>query len=175
MIFTAFNPILIRKSKDPYGWLGNMSPHPVHIKNERWSTAEALFQSRRFASSSVEIRQQIQEARSPFTAKHIARQHLAAMQTKPHSQEDLDNMLQVLLLKLQTYPSLQGALFNTGQRHIIEDCSTRAHASSLFWGAACMHGTTWKGHNHLGALWMVIRNDLAVLFPRYSQLPLFKE
>jgi len=36
--------IAFKKVKDPYGWLGNMSPHPIG----EFRTAEHLFQATRF-------------------------------------------------------------------------------------------------------------------------------
>lgn len=40
--------IAFTKVKSPYGWLGNMSPYPVHYQGRTYRTTEALF--RRFDS-----------------------------------------------------------------------------------------------------------------------------
>jgi predicted NAD-dependent protein-ADP-ribosyltransferase YbiA (DUF1768 family) len=40
--------VIIRGVEEEYGWLGNMSPHPVKYEGKWWLTAEALFQALRF-------------------------------------------------------------------------------------------------------------------------------
>lgn len=43
------NVITFTKVALPYGWLGNMSPHPIVVAGKTWKTAESLFQALRFA------------------------------------------------------------------------------------------------------------------------------
>lgn len=144
--------IVIRKVREPYGWLGNMSPYPVGL----WRTAEHLFQALRFADSS-EIRKQIMEATSPMVAKKIAREHALEMIVEPRSERDLSNMRRILGLKLEQHPLLLEALRATGSRRIVEDCTARSNDSGLFWGAARQVDGTWRGTNMLGVLWMELR------------------
>src|SRR5262245_54934742 len=42
------DPVLIRRVRDPFGCLGNMSPHPVEWQGFTYPTAEHLFQCSRF-------------------------------------------------------------------------------------------------------------------------------
>ena len=51
----------------PYGWLGNMSPHPVTYNEEVWRTTEALFQALRFNDPSIQ--KEIRDEKSPMGAK----------------------------------------------------------------------------------------------------------
>jgi hypothetical protein len=40
--------VAIRKVNDKFGWMGNMSPHPINYAGQVWRTAEAAFQAARF-------------------------------------------------------------------------------------------------------------------------------
>ena len=142
-----------------YGWLGNMSPHRIEAGGYTWRTGEALFQAMRF--DDVLIQQEIREQEAPMMAKWLARRHAASMVVPPRSEEDVDNMLIVLRLKLKQHPRLRRDLLVTGDATIIEDCSARRSESGLFWGAALQDGA-WVGENRLGKLWMKLRGDLVM-------------
>jgi predicted NAD-dependent protein-ADP-ribosyltransferase YbiA (DUF1768 family) len=128
-----FSPsdIVIRKVREPYGWLSNMSPHSIGL----WRTAEHAFQAKRFADTS-DVRKRIMDASSPMLAKMIAKDHVQEMIVQPRSERDVANMRALLLLKLEQHPLLREALRATGSRLIVEDCSARTSESGLFWGAA---------------------------------------
>jgi hypothetical protein len=144
--------IVIRKVREPYGWLGNMSPHPVGL----WRTAEHAFQAQRFPDTS-EVRKLIMAATSPMMVKRIAKEHAREMIVQPRSEQDISNMRVILGLKLEQHPLLLEALRATGNRRIVEDCTARANESGLFWGAARQADGTWHGTNTLGVLWMALR------------------
>jgi predicted NAD-dependent protein-ADP-ribosyltransferase YbiA (DUF1768 family) len=159
--------ISFTKVKLPYGWLGNMAPYPIVILGERWRTSEALFQAMRFYDdkgdetgvSRAKVRLAIQLSASPMKAKMLAKQNIGLMTVNPRSPEDVKNMQKVLYLKLSQHPVLTKQLLETGNAKIIEDCSSRANISGLFWGAAKVDGK-WEGENTLGKLWMGIREFL---------------
>ncbi len=138
----------------PFGWLGNMAPFPIG----EWLTSEHLFQALRFPSESP-VRQLIRAQKSPMSAKMIAKSHAAEMIVAPRGDQDLANMERVLARKLEQHPILRDRLRLTAGMTIIEDCSRRASASGLFWGAA-LHDGTWRGENRLGRMWMEIRAKL---------------
>ena len=144
--------VVIRKVREPYGWLGNMSRHAVGD----WPTAEHAFQALRFADTS-EVRRRIMGEPSPMAAKMIAKARAHEMIVQPRSEQDVANMRRILRLKLEQHPLLLEALRATGTRHIVEDCTARQHASGLFWGAARQADGTWRGANTLGVLWMELR------------------
>ncbi len=152
------NDIVIRKVREPYGWLGNMSPYPVG----RWRTAEHAFQALRFADTS-DVRSLIMGATSPMSAKMIAKAHKHEMIVQPRSERDVANMRKILSLKLEQHPLLLEALRATGSRRIVEDCTARANASGLFWGAARQADGAWHGTNMLGVLWMALRPEIVKL------------
>jgi predicted NAD-dependent protein-ADP-ribosyltransferase YbiA (DUF1768 family) len=153
----VIDDVVIRKVREPYGWLGNMSPHPVGL----WRTAEHAFQALRFADTS-DVRKLIMDAPRPMAAKMIAKAHVAEMIVQPRSEQDLANMRRVLGLKLDQHPLLMEALRATGNRHIVEDCTARANDAGLFWGAALHADGTWHGTNMLGVLWMELRATSSV-------------
>lgn len=149
------NEITFTKVKLPYGWLGNMSPFPLTFHNLEWKTAEHLFQALRFPYSSP-IREEIRMQIGPMQAKFVAQKYKHLMEIEPRSQQDLEAMELVLLLKLEQHPQLREQLLATGEAIIIEDETSRKNRSTLFWGAArTSYG--WEGRNELGKLWMKLR------------------
>ena len=152
--------VAIRRVRDPFGYLGNMSPHPVsyHGAGGEFATAEALFQALRFPRDS-QTREEIRMARSPMAAKLHAKQNIALMHVVPRSAQDLENMRFVLSLKIGGHAEVKHGLLSTGDRHIVEDCSARQTESGLFWGAA-LRDNAWFGLNTLGVLWMEMRARL---------------
>ena len=149
--------ILIRKVKEPHGWLGNMSPYPVDFDGKQFRTTEALFQSLRFQNE--EVIEAIRAEKSPMAAKFAAKKHKQRMVVEPLSVADVDNMRVCLKLKLEQHLELRDRLLATGEAKIVEDCSKRKRGSGLFWGAAHDDGA-WVGQNVLGKLWMEIRHGL---------------
>lgn len=156
----ADNVVAIRRVREPFGYLGNMSPHPVsyHGAGGEFATAEALFQALRFPRDS-QTREEIRRARSPMTAKMLAKKNIALMHVVPRSAQDLENMRFVLALKIGGHAEVKNGLLSTGDRPIVEDCSARQTESGLYWGAALRDGV-WFGLNTLGVLWMELRAKL---------------
>lgn len=152
--------IAFTKVKLPFGWLGNMARFPIVFNEKEWPTSEALFQALRFKDGD-EIQEQIRLAKSPMTAKFLAKakETQKRMVIEPQSEEDVDNMRWVLLKKVSQHPSLKEKLLATGDAVIIEDCTKRQRGSGLFWGAAKTE-EGWKGENVLGKLWMELRASL---------------
>ena len=144
----------------PYGWLGNMAPYPIVVKDLSWRTNEALFQAYRFAAEDP-VREEIRSQTSPMAAKMVAKRCKERMVVVPQSEQDLQLMELVLRLKLKAHPGLKTKLLATGDATIIEDCTSRPRGSGLFWGAALQPDETWKGNNQLGKLWMQLRQELA--------------
>lgn len=151
------DPILIRRSADPYGWLGNMAPWKVTYEGLSYGSTEALFQCLRVQD--VEVRRRIREAKNGFVAKLVAKAHADKRTVVPLSPEDLDLMRICLWAKIDQHPRLRKSLMETGTRTIIEDCTRRQEGTGLFWGAGLRDGT-WYGLNWLGVLWMEVRSML---------------
>lgn len=163
--FFARDAIRIGRVAEPFGWLGNMSPHPVtspkrfDAAERRWKTAEALFQATRFSDD--DVRDQIFAAASPMHAKMIAKKHVSVMTTEPRSERDVRVLEAIVGLKIEQHPDLGRMLGETSPRYIVEDCSARPSSSGLFWGAAVAGDGSWRGRNELGKIWMRARRVMA--------------
>lgn len=156
------DPCLIRKVRDQFGWLGNMSPHPIQTPGHLWHTAEALFQACRFMPDS-EIRRLLKAEKNPMKAKMLAKASKEPRQVEPLSDEDTDNMLHVITLKHRQHASVRAVLASTGTKCIIEDVSNRRNrGSAMFWGMAKNEDGSWEGQNWLGRLWMYVRETESV-------------
>ena len=152
------NIVAFTKVRLPFGWMSNMSPHPINLVGLTWRTSEALFQACRFAQLDP-MREKIRSQTSPMAAKMVAKGEKDKMVITPQSKEDLHLMKVVLELKLEQHPQLRTELESTGDSLIIEDCTKRQHGSGLFWGAGLQADGTWLGENHLGKLWMSLRDQ----------------
>ena len=157
------NVIAIRKVAEPYGWLGNMSPHPVSYQNRTYRTAESLFQCLRF--DDLEIQEEISSQASPMAAKMKAKKHRERMLIQPQSDHDVANMRLVIGLKAEQHTQLKHRLTCSNGIFIVEDCSKRPSKSGLFWGAQLVD-EKWHGKNMLGKLWMELRQQISPSFGR---------
>ena len=151
------NVILIAKVKEPYGWMGNMSPYPIVYNGENFKTSEALFQCLRFEDK--KIVDLIKDQSSPMAAKMIAKKYKSKMVVEPLSEKDLENMRLVIEIKLEQHPILKQMLLETKESFIVEDCTRRKRGSGLFWGAA-LQNNEWIGCNWLGKIWMEYRKKI---------------
>jgi predicted NAD-dependent protein-ADP-ribosyltransferase YbiA (DUF1768 family) len=148
----------------PYGWLGNMSPHPVTYNGEVWRTTEALFQALRFNDPSIQ--KEIRDEKSPMGAKLKAKGimksleesgDISKIEVTPLSAQDLKNMEMCVKLKVSQPPDLLKELLKTGDLPIYEDVASRGkRGSNLFWGALIENGV-WIGQSHLGKIWEKVR------------------
>lgn len=152
MAETSFTKVALE-----HGWLGNMSPFPVKYDGKMFKTTEHLFQCLRFIDHPNEF-EDIRTQKSPMSAKMVAKKyrHLIVID----HDVDIVNMRLCLDLKVRQHPHLKKRLMNTGDSTIIEDCSSRARGSGLFWGAAKQPDGSWKGDNVLGELWMELREKI---------------
>ena len=160
--------IAFTKVASPYGWLGNMSPHPVVFRGVRYRTTEALFQCLRFPNDG-RVQRGILGMKSPMGAKMHAKRHRTRLKVSICDAADLKRMALCLRLKCEQHPELRAMLVATGRADLIEDCTARPrdveidgknHAAGLpFWGARWnLRSREWDGVNALGKLWMELRS-----------------
>ena len=175
--------VRIGRTKAPFGWLGNMSAHPVvDQRGTQWHTAEALFQAMRYERESP-FWYQILAERNPMRAKFASKKYKEHRVVVPQLAQDTDNMSLVLALKFDQHPWMRETLART-TGYIAEDCTRRQRGSGLFWGAALKAGTdpllesSWSGTNALGHILMSLRaiyqadpdiRPLATLRPREAK------
>jgi len=150
--------VTIRKVREPYGILGNMSRHPVMFDGVEWRTTEALFQAMRFANDDP-VREEIRAEKSPMSAKFKAKGNADRMVVEQLGEQDLANMRVCILLKYETHEDVRECVASTVGKRIIEDCTNRQRGTGLFWGAALRDGE-WVGDNWLGVLWMELRDKV---------------
>jgi len=86
----------------------------------------------RFADE--EIREVIRNEKSPMGAKMKAKRYKDAMAVQPMSDDDLENMISCLRLKIEQHPELREMLMESGDAYFVEDCTKRQRSSGLFWG-----------------------------------------
>lgn len=151
-------PCCIRKVREEFGILGNMSRHPISHNGLLWPTSEHLFQALRFPDDSP-LQEKIRREKNPMKAKWAAKAARDEMVVSQLSSQDLRNMRLCLRLKIDQHEDVRTLLKQTGDRPIVEDCSNRARGSGLFWGASFDPiSDTWTGQNWLGRLWEEIRS-----------------
>ncbi len=153
--------IAFTKVSLPFGWMGNMAPYPVTHEGIEYKTTEALFQALRFTKH-PEIQEEIRNQKSPMAAKMVAKQYKDLLINDGFEilgNKDVENMKLCVQLKLEQHPELAQQLIETGNRLIIEDCTSRPQGSGLFWGAAYQNNQ-WVGKNVLGEVLMEARAKL---------------
>lgn len=141
----------------PYGWMGNMSPHPVTHNGLTYRTSEALFHALRLPEGHPG-REKIREQKSPMAAKMVSKTLKDDYVVEPWSAEDVTNMIFCVKLKMEQHPDLMAELLATGTRDIYEDVTSRDKGSGSFWGASRKTGE-WVGENILGQILMEIRDE----------------
>ena len=150
----------IKRSKDvvffisgKWYMLSNFAAFRVEWKYVDWMTSEHAYQAAKFDwenELSLNVYYLIRDARSAHDTKKIAHQfeHLVR---SDWGQIKLEIMECIVRAKLEQHPYIQRKLLETGNKKIIEDSPTDS-----FWG----RGPDYKGENHLGKIWMKLRDEL---------------
>ncbi len=129
-------------------FLSNFSSFMVRWRGVDWITSEHAYQAAKFDDPI--IIEEIKNARSAYDAKVIARAY--DHKKIPNWYEvRLGIMEEIVRVKLEQHSYIHRKLLETGDREIIEDSPTDS-----FWG----RGPDWKGENHLGKIWLNLRNEL---------------
>lgn len=152
--------ILITKVKKDFGWMNNMSHHPIVYLGKTYPTAEHLFQSLRFDNDSDKYK--IRIAPHGGAAKKVAYSLKKRMQNATNSVVNEALMTACIMLKMDQHPELKNLLIETGNQVIREDVTKRSQLgnmskSHLFWGSALVQGQHWVGVNMLGKIYMKLR------------------
>ena len=126
----------------------NFSSFAVHWRGQDWPTVEHAYQASKFTDPAVVRR--IHSARSAHDSKKIARTYAASVR-EDWQEIKLSIMEDILRAKLAQHPYVAQKLRETGDAHIIEDSP-----KDNFWG----RGPDWEGENHLGKIWMKLRDEL---------------
>ena len=144
-------------------YLSNFAACEIECNGHTWPTAEHAYQAQKFPTSKL-VQRYIRQARSPYEAKQLACMY--AQHTRPDWTEvKLGIMEKILHAKIAQHAFIRDGLLSTGDADIVENSPCDA-----YWGC----GSDGKGENHLGKIWMKLRNDLVeckeeqILLARYA-------
>ena len=143
---TDNNPVLFYERE--FYVFSNFSSFNVEWKGTLWTTSEHAYQAAHFTDK--KIIEAIRDARSAHDAMKLAR----ANQDKKRAdwkEIKLAVMEDIVRAKLAQHAYIQKKLLQTGTREIIENSPKDG-----FWG----WGPNRDGHNHLGKIWMELREEL---------------
>ncbi len=131
--------------------LDNFSSFSVTLEDGiTYPTSEHAYQASKFFSTDQNIVEKIRNSKSAHEAKKIAHTYEEKWR-KDWYEKRLEIMKEILLRKIQQNPYVKKKLLQTEDRIIIENSK-----KDLFWGS----GENGDGENHLGKLWMEIRERI---------------
>ena len=131
--------------------LDNFSPFGLIMDDLFFSTSEHAFQYLKFIDSNKELAEKIRTALSPDEARNIAHEN-KKYRLSNWSDIKYNKMKKVLELKVSQNPKVKEALLNTKDLLIAECCIDE----DTDWGI----DNNNQGENHLGNIWMNIREEL---------------
>jgi len=127
----------------------NFSSFSVEMDGVKWPTSEHLYQAMKFMGEDSDIVEEIKNASSAHDSRQIAKKY------KDKRKKDWPNikveiMEKIIRKKLAQHPYIQKKLLETVGMKIIE-----VSPRDAFWG----WGPNKDGQNHLGKIWMKIRDE----------------
>lgn len=126
----------------------NFSSFKLLWKGYDWMTSEHAYHSEKFTDSG--ILQKLKDARSAHEAMEVARVYKDKRRSD-WSEVKLNIMKEILRAKVQQHPYVKKKLLESGDKELIEN-SWRDD----YWG----WGPNKDGTNHLGKLWMEVREEV---------------
>jgi ribA/ribD-fused uncharacterized protein len=135
-------------TKGSWGFMSNFSAHPITVDGVHYKTSEHYYQCQKTTSSAY--RELIRLAPKPLDAAKLGRSTDCELVPNWDGIK-ISVMEKVLREKLRCNPVLKEALLKSGDRLLIE-----ASPKDPFWG----WGKNRNGENHLGKLWMKLREEL---------------
>jgi ribA/ribD-fused uncharacterized protein len=126
----------------------NFAAFSVVWRGRTWQTSEHAFQASCFDDK--RIIEEIFSASSAHDALKLAIKYID--QARPTWKDDrLVKMKEICKAKLDQHPYIQKALNQTGDLLLVEDSP-----KDEYWG----RGANWQGENHLGRVWMELREEV---------------
>lgn len=129
--------------------LDNFSSFKVEWNGYLYSSLEEAFQAASFMGSDDELVEMVKKSHSAHEAQKIAYANINK-QRKDWNTKSLEVMEELLRLKIEQNPYVLKKLLETKDYYIVEDSP-----KDSFWG----WGENRDGDNHLGKLWMKIREE----------------
>jgi len=128
--------------------------HAIEIDGVVYPTVEQAYQCQRYTNK--EIIEEIRSARSPVKAWEVSTKykHLQIPQFKDPNYK-LAVMKKLMILKAEQHEEIRKALLDSGDLKIVKHLVTYPPGDG-FWD----DGLDGRGLNHMGRMWMEIREDL---------------
>ncbi len=130
--------------------LDNYSAFKIEYDGWTYGTVEEAYQASAFRGCADDVVEQIRHAKSPYDAKQIS---LANKNRKrpDWETEKVRVMEELLREKVRQHPYVRQMLLKTEDYLIVEDSP-----KDTYWG----WGPNRDGENHMGKLWMKIRDEI---------------
>ena len=153
----------IRKVRDDYGWMGNMGICELMYEGKKYKSCEGLFISTRFDDE--EIKEYLRkEDNGGMRVKMLSKKYKNKMVVERCSEKDVENMEEVVRLKVESYSWIKDELRRLKNRYdevfIYEDVSKRKRGNNLFWGGYFDENGEFVGENLMGMIWMKIMDEI---------------
>ncbi|AOS46113.1 Swarming motility protein YbiA [Lacunisphaera limnophila] len=140
--------ILFSKLRGPYRLLPNFAPTAVSIDEVLWTSVEHYYQAQKF--SQLFYQDLIKKAPTAWDAAKLGRQHPDKYRSDWESIK-ITVMHLALRAKARQHAQVAELLLASGDAVLIEESKHDA-----FWG----NGPDGMGQNHLGRLWMIVRDEI---------------
>ncbi len=127
----------------------NFSAFQIDYKGKTYPTSEHAYQSYKFVNTDPDLAEKIRNAKSAHEAFKIAEKNADKRQSD-WDEVKLEIMKEILICKVNQHEYVKKKLLQSGDREIVED-SWR----DSYWG----WGEDRNGENHLGKLWMEVREE----------------
>jgi ribA/ribD-fused uncharacterized protein len=137
-----------------YIYFSPYTAHAIELNGIVYPTVEHAYQCQRYLDS--KIISEIVAARSPVKAWEISSKykHLQIPEFRKNEHK-LMIMKKLMQLKLEQHEEVKKALLDTADLQIVKHIVTYPPGDG-FWD----DGVDGKGENHIGKIWMCIRNEL---------------
>jgi N-glycosidase YbiA len=128
----------------------NFSAHAIEIWGKLFLTSEHAYQWKKYEKSAPDLAEKIFASRSASEVKLISDSNKDKVDPNFHKKK-LAVMEEIIRAKAQQHPRVVEKLMMTQEKEIIENSPY-----DDFWGI----GPDGNGQNHLGKLWMKLRDEL---------------
>lgn len=125
----------------------NFSSFMLEWKGKLYPTSEHVYHSEKFEDES--LKEQVRNTRSAHDSQKFANAN-KDKQIKDWDKIKLSIMKDILRAKVEQHPYVKKKLLESGDKELIEDSWRDA-----YWG----WGPNKDGENHLGKLWMEVREE----------------
>ena len=147
MLTNLTKTIKFNKLNKNHGWLSIWSPHGINYRNNLWSNCAHAWYGTRFSKKPCMIKIGARMV-SYYKNKEIENQNENLL---------LEILLEILHAKLKTHPILKIYLLETNNSELLFTTS-KHEITEQKWLGFCEE--TNFGENHLGKLWMKIRETI---------------